>query len=234
MKVCVHCSRDLPLYAFTRDKSRPDGLFPWCAECKSKNRRAAYAATHPDRRTVDVPASTMVYKTKVCIDCCEEKNVGEFHRKRSAVDKLTPYCKVCGSARSVAWERKNKERATSRRLAWRQSSPRQSLNVTLRGALARKPTENPATLQDLMNLWGEQEGCCAVTGIKMTWAQGKLLPTSITLDRIDPTAGYTISNIRLLCHAVNAFKGQMNDDEMFNMALAIVANMKKPKLRLVS
>lgn len=60
-------------------------------------------------------------------------------------------------------------------------------------------------------------------GIKMTWAQGKVLPTSISLDRIDHTQGYSSDNLRLICHAVNAFKGQMTDAEMLVMARAIIA-----------
>lgn len=38
MKICTRCQKDLPLYAFTRDKNRPDGLFAWCAQCKSTYR----------------------------------------------------------------------------------------------------------------------------------------------------------------------------------------------------
>jgi len=33
MKVCPRCGRDLPLSAFRNDRSRRDGLFPWCREC---------------------------------------------------------------------------------------------------------------------------------------------------------------------------------------------------------
>lgn len=120
------------------------------------------------------------------------------------------------------------------RLEWRRRSPRTTLNINLRDALKRCPTENPATVDDLMDIWNRQQGRCAVSGLQMTWAQGGLKPTSITLDRIDPKNGYSASNLRLLCHAVNSFKGRMSDDELFDMALAIVTNMRKPKLRLVS
>jgi len=59
----------------------------------------------------------------------------------------------------------------------------------------------------------------------MTWAQGKVLPTSITLDRINPDKGYTRRNVRLVCHAVNSFRGRMKDKEMLQMAKQIVKNM---------
>ena len=235
MKICLRCKHDLPLYAFTKDKSRPDGLFVWCSKCKSESRKAAYLAAHPDRkpRKAERLPSEMVYKDKLCIDCLEMKPISHFHRKRDAADGHTPYCMPCGNARSIAWQSKNKGRLASKRYAARQANPRHSINVSLYGALKRCPTEDPATIDDIMKIWKDQSGRCAVSGIQMTWAKGSVLSTSITLDRIDPFSGYTASNIRLVCHAVNAFRGRMSDDEMFTMALAIVANMKKPKLRLV-
>lgn len=228
MKVCSHCQRELPLYAFTRDRSRPDGRFSWCAECKSENRKQAYLATHPERRAkiYDAPKG-QAKKFKLCIDCLQEKPLSHFHRKRDAADKRTSYCKPCGNARSAKWQLENKEKTAPRRLAWRQSSPRQSLNVSRIGALSRCriSTDNPVTLDELMAIWNAQGGRCALSGIQMTWAQGKLLPTSITLDRLDQSKGYSADNIRLLCHAVNSFRGLMSDAEMLTMARAIVDNM---------
>lgn len=237
MKMCTRCQRQRPLYAFNKDRTRADGLFCWCAECKSTARKDAYILAHPERREKldarSAPVSSMVYKNKLCIDCLTEKPVSHFHRKRSAKDGRASYCKECGNARSIRWQAANKERLAPKRLAWRQKSPRQSLNVSLHGALARCRTENPATLNQLMALWESQRGRCVISGVEMTWARGKILPTSVTLDRIDPTQGYSIWNIRLVCHAVNSFRGRMTDEAMYNMALAIVANMKRPKLRLV-
>lgn len=74
-----------------------------------------------------------------------------------------------------------------------------------------------------MEIFERQGGYCAVSGLKLTWAQGSVLPTSLSLDRIDSNESYTNDNVRLVCHAVNAFKGRMNDDEMISMARAIVA-----------
>jgi hypothetical protein len=50
-----------------------------------------------------------------------------------------------------------------------------------------------------------------------------LLPNSMTMDRIVPALGYTSGNVRLVCHAINRFRGQMSDTEMLAMARAIVA-----------
>lgn len=130
----------------------------------------------------------------------------------------------------MKWQAENSARLNAGpRLAWRQRSPRQSLNVSLSGALKRHPTVNPATVDELMELWDARGGMCALSGLRMTWAQGKLLPTSITLDRIDQTQGYHVHNLRLVCHAVNTFRGSMTDAEMLAMARAIVAYLGRDK-----
>lgn len=116
----------------------------------------------------------------------------------------------------------------------RQNDPTHALSKSLRRGLERRPTDNPAKLSDLLAMWEAQQGRCAVSGIPMTWGKGNFYPTSISIDRIDSNIGYTTENIRLVCYAVNAFKGRWTDEHMFMIALGIVANMPKPKLRLVS
>ncbi len=85
-----------------------------------------------------------------------------------------------------------------------------------------------------MEMFNRQDGCCALSGIKMTWMRGGLSPTSMSMDKIDPSLGYSRENLRLICHAINMFRGQMDDDQMYAMAEAIIAHRKRPKLKLVS
>lgn len=222
MKTCRKCSLDLPLIAFSRNKSFPDGLSTWCKKCRSQHRRDEYAAHHPGRvRAASEPIQ--VRKNKLCIDCLQELPVSHFHRKRSAADGYTSYCKNCGNARSIKWQRENKDKITFKRWEYRKASPRWTLNTNLRDALARRPTDNPANIDDLMVMWNRQDGKCALSGVQMTWAQGKVLGTSITLDRINHEGGYSADNLRLVCHAVNAFRGRMTDAEMIALARLLIA-----------
>lgn len=222
MKTCRKCQQELPLIAFTRNKSFPDGKSTWCSKCRSEYRREEYAAHHPERKRAK-SESVVIRTTKVCIDCLQALPIGRFHRKRDAADKHTSYCKECGNARSVKWQRDNKNKIAFKRWEYRKSSPRWSLNANLKGALARRATENPATIDDIMAMWEAQSGRCILTGMQMTWAQGKITPTSITLDRIDWEKGYSAGNIRLICHAINSFRGRMSDAEMIAMARALIA-----------
>jgi hypothetical protein len=108
------------------------------------------------------------------------------------------------------------------------NSPRGIMQITLAHGLRRCPTKDPATIDDLMRKFEAQGGRCAVSGIVMTWARGTVLPTSLSLDRINPNGGYSVDNIRLICHAINAFKGRMLDTEMIEMARAIIARVPEP------
>lgn len=90
---------------------------------------------------------------------------------------------------------------------------------SLYNRLKHCPTDNPVTVDELMDLYLTQNGCCALSGIKMTWASGKgVQPTSISIDRINNDKGYEVGNVRLICFTINAFRGRMNDSEMLDMA----------------
>jgi len=61
----------------------------------------------------------------------------------------------------------------------------------------------------LVNLWKEQQGCCAVSGIKMDVASGtreNKNPYRASLDRIDNNKGYVKGNVRFTTHWVNNAK----------------------------
>lgn len=47
-KKCPKCGEIKPLDAYGTDRTRPDGLAPWCKLCKNKATHDAYVATHPD------------------------------------------------------------------------------------------------------------------------------------------------------------------------------------------
>ena len=41
LKSCTKCEKPQPLSAFNKDRTRPDGHFPWCRECKKTYDRSA-------------------------------------------------------------------------------------------------------------------------------------------------------------------------------------------------
>ena len=126
------------------------------------------------------------------------------------------------------WRLENKEQLLEKHRERNKKSPRYAFSSTL--ALARKRIETTINQDYLMALYDQQEGLCALSGIRMTWATGKTAPTSISMDRIDQQQGYVEGNVRLVCTAVNAFRGIMNDQEMLKFAVALVQNMKSKQV----
>ncbi len=194
--------------------------------------------------------------TKRCSECLQEKpleafhaaKLGKFGRRSKCIACLQEYYKQYFKRPDRVQKGRDSSNASYRRLTpaekmllmakiktRRENDPTHALSKSLRRGLERRPTENPATLSDVLGLWEKQRGCCAVSSLPMTWGKGNFFPTSISIDRIDPTEGYTASNIRLVCYAVNAFKGRWSDDHMIEIARAIVAKADaRPKLKLVS
>ena len=108
---------------------------------------------------------------------------------------------------------------------YRKKTPRFNLYSTL--MLAKQRAVVTINVDFLLDLFKKQEGLCALSGIKMTWATGKTLPTSISIDRIDNEKGYIEGNVRLVCTAINAFKSTMTDAELLDMASQIVLKLSK-------
>lgn len=182
---------------------------------------------------------------KKCRLCGEEKILSDFHKAPQCLDGHRGECKKCSSsqqrlrdqtpermaARAADYE-KNKDKWNERRRspegrrkyrARVAGSPSYVLSFALYRALKRRPTENPVTHTQLMEMFLQQEGKCAVSGLTMTWMRGKIHLTSISIDRIDSKRGYSADNVRLICHAINRLRGDHTDAEMLEVARAIVA-----------
>lgn len=130
----------------------------------------------------------MSYKNKIC-PICEASFKVEY-----ANTTFCPSCKTVGTS----W-------------AYRALNPRYRLYKIFNGAKSRsiaKGTEFTISPEFVYNLWDDQQGCCALTGVefdleKWRGLKGKVSPYAPSLDRIDSTGGYTENNVRLICHQMN-------------------------------
>jgi hypothetical protein len=184
---------------------------------------------------------------KKCSKCGVLKPLDEYQRHPQSRDGRRPDCKACYKAQHQLYTSRPEVKkriaeymanyeynpTQEQRDKWAVSvaernskSPRHALSVSRKNALTRRPTENPISIDQLMRLWEENDGRCALSRIKMTWRQKTIMPTSISLDRIDPSKGYVAGNVRLICFSVNAFRNVMEDGDMLTMAKAIVATME--------
>lgn len=68
MKVCSKCKTEHSLDNFTKEKSRKDGLYPWCKPCLKKHKQDRYIRRDKKFRI----------SHKICSSCKEDKPRSEF------------------------------------------------------------------------------------------------------------------------------------------------------------
>lgn len=76
----------------------------------------------------------------------------------------------------------------------------------------------------LTNEWAEQRwtGKCELSRLEFVLQTGKLSALSPSIDRIDSAKGYTPDNCRIICWALNRFRGNGTDAEMLVIAKALI------------
>jgi len=117
----------------------------------------------------------------------------------------------------------------------RNSSPQDFLRkalVGLRSSRSKQGYEFTLTLEELVDIYNKQEGICALSGVLMTRhrdGSGER-PTNCSIDRINPTRGYTRRNIQLVCWQVNKMKHGLMEPEFWWWIQNICRHSEGPKL----
>ena len=237
---CSACRKKKPSTSFNKNRANKSGFDCYCKACRS----AYYVNGKTWDGRGERAQKRIVTGRKRCADCGIEKPLSDFPKHKQQGDGFNPYCKICNSIRAKGYYENNKDKVKkynqrsdviARIDAWKRATPRHSLSMKLIAALQHRPTKNPVTVDDLMTMWRAQDGLCLLSDIRMTWKTGKTARTSISIDRKNSSLGYTKENVRLICWAINAFKGNGTDDEMMVIAEALVAKRRtKTRLRLVA
>lgn len=126
--------------------------------------------------------------------------------------------------RMSKWRKDNPDKHKETKKHWRDN--------TERGYWAKKISSIKANcrnsgrsceivVDDLVRLYKDQNGLCALSGRKMTICNNRNLD-SLSVDRMDSTAGYTKNNIRLICWQVNSARMFGSDDQLFIMCKEIL------------
>lgn len=231
---CFACTEMKGEECFDRNRSRPSGRQQYCKDCHKEYRINGRTWSSRKERTSAMIATGL----KFCPQCKENLSLDKFYSSAKHHSGYFGWCIVCCRKRAnedfKRPEKKAKVKAyyarpeiKEREEARKRATPRNALNVSLIRALKRRPTANAITIDELVQMWKDQDGKCAITGLTMTWRRGKRFDTSISIDRVDQSIGYERSNLRLICDSVNRFRGDGSDAEMLTMARAIVDNMSK-------
>jgi hypothetical protein len=69
----------------------------------------------------------------------------------------------------------------------------------------------------LKGLLERQSGFCAISGIPLSFIKGHgHIPTNASVDRIDPTKGYTKDNVQLVARQINTMKSNLSIDQLMD------------------
>ena len=99
------------------------------------------------------------------------------------------------------------------------STPERYLRRLLKG----RPGRAALSAEYLNQLFQRQSGCCAISGIKMTWGHGNgRQNTHVSIDRIDSARGYEVGNIQLVCLVVNLMKRELPMGEFLRWCRTII------------
>ena len=73
---------------------------------------------------------------------------------------------------------------------------------------------------------------CPVFNTELTWGHqtGKILPTSLSLDRIDPNKGYIIGNVQWLSNLANSMKNKATSEQLHCFANWVKSNVALPQV----
>lgn len=72
----------------------------------------------------------------------------------------------------------------------------------------------------MIQIWEQQEGVCALSGVKFSMVKGtknKKNPNVATIDRIDASKGYIKGNVRLVTYQVNTALNQWGTKQFLKM-----------------
>lgn len=91
----------------------------------------------------------------------------------------------------------------------------------------QRDQECTITLEELKDLWDEQNGTCPFTGWKLinpsstSW-NAELLPNTASLDRINNEIGYVKGNVRFVAVMANFSRNKFSDEDVLNFCKAVV------------
>lgn len=214
---CSKCKQELPIKDFFADPSRLDGIECRCKLCSFQHGRGN---GRPPGKTESSKRDDL--GRKKCRLCGEWKDVCNYGPHKQAYDGLDGRCYECNRKRVAAGETNDRKQAF-RKLAAMHRNRMMQISKRRYAMLA----DSCVCTAVLEELWQEQGGKCAITGVEMTHVAGEgRVYTNVSIDRVDSTAGYTRDNIRLVCVIVNIMKHTMSDEELLEWCRLILKDKR--------
>ena len=118
------------------------------------------------------------------------------------------YCKTCMYEYGKQHRKDNKDHYRERSRKWN-TSPQQRLKTLLN---ANTVDRSALDFEWAWNKLQQSNFKCELTSTPFTWESRQ--PTALSIDRIDPSVGYTKENVRFVCWWVNAAMGNWGFEKL--------------------
>jgi hypothetical protein len=221
-KHCSKCDQWRSLEFFAKDRSAATGYSYWCKYCTgTKNPNT------PGRPSL----KPIIDGKKQCTRCNEWKPIEEFEKHKKSNQGRSGRCKDCATKRTTQWVGGTIENYLTRLVKSNRSN--RKFRTEKRNKRGKRPadfwTESCIAFEFLMELWKEQNGRCAITGIEMTHLAGEgRTQTNVSIDRIDSSIGYVEGNIQLVCKIVNVMKSELSLADLKLWCKRILTGLPEP------
>lgn len=152
---------------------------------------------------------------KRCPRCGVTKHLFDFHKSKAKRDGYNVLCKLCSKQAALDWRNQPKGRA------------RQMVTTAMKRAYEK------GWDFDLTPEWVQPKlevGLCEVTKLPLELSGGEykgyghFRPWTPSLDRIDPTKGYTTDNVQVVCWIYNQAKGVGTHADVLRLASSLKSN----------
>jgi len=97
----------------------------------------------------------------------------------------------------------------------------------------KRGIEFTITLEYIANLYKEQDGKCAISGVNIDIKGTPWKGQTGSLDRIDPTKGYVEGNVQWVHKQINEMKWDLQPEEFYNMVKQIYEYNKLDKYGVI-
>ena len=144
---------------------------------------------------------------KTCTKCKEELPLNSFTKHSKNKDGLQGSCRECNKKSSKEWNANNKDSLILKRL--KERSIQKGLTFDL-------------TVEDI-----DVPLKCPVFGFDLKRNYKVPLFNSPSVDRIDPTKGYTKDNIQIISQLANAMKQNANPEQLIQFAQWVLTTYGK-------
>ncbi len=141
---------------------------------------------------------------------------------RKGFQALHPYCFTCRKQIRGQWI-KHPGYTPALDRYWQKYMPGIRTNAKKRGLLVS------VTKDDLLGMYLEQGGVCAISGIKLDW-KSKWSATvtnkarrAPSVDRINSGGNYVLGNVQIVAHIVNTMKSDLPQESFIEMCRLISA-----------